>query len=239
MLLFLLAASVLVLLVLFFFPRTGLWVMARLNPRVIFYVETHEKVVALSIDDGPTLDLTPKILDRLRKYHAHATFFLLGERIVGRQELLRRMLAEENEVANHLWKDEASIGLQHAVFSSQLAEVDSLLSVHGDPRLFRPGSGWFHKAILDELAEQGYRCVLASHYPLDTRTRRVGVIERYLLRSTFPGAILVLHDGPGRQHNLEVLDRLLPALERRGYRIVTVSELLSLDEGRRKATRVH
>jgi len=212
MLLFFLLLAVLVLLTLFFFPRTGLWAMAHLNPRVTFYVETHEKAVALTIDDGPTSTITPGILRLLHQHGAHATFFLLGERIAGHEDLLELMLTEGDELANHLWKDEASIGLKHAVFSKQLERVDSLLSEHGDPKLFRPGSGWFHKAILDELSEQSYRCVLASHYPLDTKTRRVGLIERYLLRSVFPGAILVLHDGPGREHTLAVLARLLPAL---------------------------
>jgi len=239
MLLIVLAALVSVLLVLFFFPRTGLWVMAPLNPRVTFYVPTHQKVVALSIDDGPTADITPRILEVLRRNGAHATFFILGDRIAGHEDLLERMLADGDELANHLWYDEASIGLKKAAFSSQLSRVDSLLSEHGDPRLFRPGSGWFHKAILDELAEQGYRCVLACNYPLDTKTRRVGMIVRYLLRSTFPGAILVVHDGPGRTHTPEVLSRLLPALRRRGYRIVTVSELLALNDPQRKASRVH
>jgi len=227
MLLFFLLFTVLVLATLFFFPRTGLWVMGHLNPRVTFYVETQEKVVGLSIDDGPTSAITPGILRLLKENDAHATFFLLGERIVGHEDLLERMLSEGDELGNHLWKDEASIGLKRAVFSSQLARVDSLLSRHSDPKLFRPGSGWFHKAILDELTEQGYRCVLASNYPLDTKTHRVGLIEKYLLRSVFPGAILVLHDGPGREHTLAVLARLLPALKERGYQVLTVSELLA------------
>ncbi len=210
------------------FPGPGLRLMTRLNPRVTFYVTTEEKVVALSVDDGPTDEITPGILDRLAEHDAHATFFLLGERVAGREYLLDRMLHEGHELANHLWEDRASVGLSDEEFASRLARVDTLLKGHADPKLFRPGSGWFHRPILDELDRQGYRCVLASHAPLDTKTQRVGTITRYMLRSVFPGAVLVVHDGPGREHTLAVLDGLLPALKERGYRVVTVSELLDL-----------
>jgi peptidoglycan/xylan/chitin deacetylase (PgdA/CDA1 family) len=210
-------------------PRPSLWLMAKLNPRVTFFAKTPEKVIALSVDDGPTDEITPGILDRLAEHDAHATFFVLGERVAGHEDLLDRMLHEGHELANHLWEDRPSIGLSSEEFATRLARVDTLLANHADPRLFRPGSGWFHRPILDELERQGYRCVLASNAPLDTKTQNVKLITDYMLRSVFPGAILVLHDGPGREHNLRVLDELLPALRKRGYRVVTVSELLALD----------
>lgn len=209
-------------------PRPSLWLMAKLNPRVIFYVKTQEKVIALSVDDGPTAEITPGILDRLAANDAHATFFILGERVAGHEALLDRMLHEGNELANHLWEDRPAVGLSEEEFATRLALVDTLLEKHADPKLFRPGSGWFKKPILDELERQGYRCVLACNYPLDTKTKKVGLISSYLLRSAFPGAIFVVHDGPGREHTLQVLDELLPALKERGYRIVTVSELLAM-----------
>jgi peptidoglycan/xylan/chitin deacetylase (PgdA/CDA1 family) len=74
--------------------------------RVVAFVATREHHVALTIDDGPDPTTTPQLLRVLRSHGARATFFLLGERAQRRPDLVRRIVADGHEVANHLMREE-------------------------------------------------------------------------------------------------------------------------------------
>src|SRR5690606_13498304 len=77
--------------------------LAKKNPEVLYFANTERKVVALTIDDGPHADVTPYILDVLKKYSAHATFFLLGENIKANGYLIEKMKSDGHEIGNHLF----------------------------------------------------------------------------------------------------------------------------------------
>jgi peptidoglycan/xylan/chitin deacetylase (PgdA/CDA1 family) len=80
--------------------------------------------------------------------------------------------------------------------------------------------------MLNQIHRHGYRCAMASTYALEFLPVSARYAARHILLNTAPGAIIVLHDGaPDRERTVEVLRRLLPALRRRGYRVVTLSEL--------------
>lgn len=226
-----LAAVLAVLLVagvLFFQPRAAVRLLARVNPDVLFLVDTNRKAVALTIDDAPSREVTPGILERLRRYDAHATFFIIGNRIAGREDLVRRILADGNEIGNHMLHDRPSILLSGDTFAACLAHTDSLLGDRGRTRWFRPASGWFNRAMLREIANQGNRCCLGSIFPHDNKLRKPRWIAKFIMSRVFPGAIIILHDGgPRRRYTLEVLDIILPALQARGYQVMTVSELVA------------
>src|SRR5262245_51050963 len=97
-------------------------VLAWYSPRVTYFVETELPVVALTIDDGPDGVTTPKILDILKKYQAHATFFMISSRVKENEKLVDQVLAEQHEVANHMTVDQPSIDLSPAEFEQQLVE---------------------------------------------------------------------------------------------------------------------
>ena len=146
------------------------WVVARLrkrSPVVSYSIDTQELVVALTIDDGPDPVETPKILDVLKQHGAQATFFLITSRVPGNEEILQRMVVEGHELANHLIYDQPSIQLSDDEFKSQLLEAGEILSVFGEVRWFRPGSGWYRNGMLEIVEENGYRCALGSVYPFD------------------------------------------------------------------------
>lgn len=206
------------------------WVVAQLrkrSPEVVYSIDTQELLVALTIDDGPDPLGTPKILDSLKRHGARATFFLITSRIPGNEELVQRMIDEGHELANHLQDDYPSIMLESSEFERQLIESDEQLSKFVDVRWFRPGSGWYNDTMLSTLHEHGYTCALGSVYPFDPQIGSSWFITRYVLWKIQPGSVIVLHDHGSRgARTAAALDVVLPELARRGYKIVTLSELV-------------
>ncbi|MDP9365718.1 MAG: chitin deacetylase family protein [Chloroflexota bacterium] len=210
--------------------------LARRYPDVLFFVETGERLVALTIDDAPHPALTPAILDVLAAHGARATFFLFGGRVPGNEGIVRRIVAEGHELGNHLMTDAPSIRLPADAFERQLRQTHDLLAPFGQVRWFRPGSGWFNRRMLAQLLGHDYRCALGSAYAYDTHIRSARYVSGHVLRHARPGAVIILHDGgESRRQTLAVLGRVLPELARRGYRVVTLSELTELAPAPRAA----
>ncbi|HEX6308011.1 MAG TPA: chitin deacetylase family protein [Longimicrobiales bacterium] len=201
------------------------WVR-RKSPDVLFYAETPRKVLALTIDDGPST-ATAEILDVLSENGAHATFFVIGSHLDAHPDVMTRLIADGHELGHHMMYDEPSIDLAPDTFAAQFDELHVVLSGLGGSRVFRPGSGWYDDRMVETAARRGYRTVLGSVYPFDAQLPSARIAEWYVLQHAAPGAIVVLHDGPERgQRTADVLRRILPELRRRGYDIVTVSGLI-------------
>jgi peptidoglycan-N-acetylglucosamine deacetylase len=182
--------------------------------------------VALSFDDSPHPTLTPRILDVLAEYGAHATFFMIGEHVAGNEEIMRRLVDEGHELGNHMMSDVPSARLPAAEFERQLLQTHEVLARFGPVRWFRPGHTWFNRRMLDQLHRHGYRCAMASTYALEFLPVPAPYAARHILLNVRPGGVIVLHDGAAdRERTVAVLQRVLPALRRRGYQVVTVSEL--------------
>ncbi len=212
-----------------FQPDRIVTAIAKRSPQVIYFVDTEEPVVALTIDDGPDPATSPKILDVLDRYDAHATFFLITSRIPGNEDVVTRTVEEGHELANHLTTDERSILLPPADFERQLLEAHDVLSQFSDMRWFRPGSGWYNAEMLSIIHAHGYQCALGSVHPFDPQIPSSWFAARYILGNVQPGSIIVLHDyGRRGERTVTALETVLPELERRGFRVVTLSELLDL-----------
>ena len=200
--------------------------LARRYPAVLFHLETEELLVALTIDDSPHPTMTPPILDVLAEHGAHATFFVIGEHVPGNEAILRRMVGEGHELGNHLMEDAPSYRLPAAEFERQLLQTHDLLAPYGPVRWCRPGHGWFNRRMLGQLHGHGYRCAMASAYSLEFRATSARYAACHILLNARPGAVIVVHDGVGTgRQTVAVLRRVLPALQRRGYRVMTLSEL--------------
>jgi peptidoglycan/xylan/chitin deacetylase (PgdA/CDA1 family) len=213
-----------------FQPRWILTALAKLSPDVLYFVKTEERVVALTIDDGPDGLTTPKILDLLKEHEAKATFFLITGHVPGNEEIVLRAVREGHELANHSIKDEPSILLTSAEFERRLLRAHEVLSRFYPVRWFRPGSGWYTKKMLSIVLRHGYRCALGSVYPFDPQIPSSWFIKRHVLRRVEPGSIIVLHDHGARgERTIAVLGTILPELKRRGFRVVTLSELVAVN----------
>jgi peptidoglycan-N-acetylglucosamine deacetylase len=182
--------------------------------------------VALTFDDGPHEETTSGLLAVLAAHGARATFFVIGERARPRPSLLAQITAGGHELGNHLMRDEPSVLLASDEFDRQLTEVDRLLRAHGPVAFFRPGSGWFTPRMLRSGARLSYLCALGSVGLVASRYPEPAAVAARLARRSRPGSIIVLHEGTSdRAGVVEVTDRLLRALTRRGLRAVTLSEL--------------
>ena len=200
--------------------------LSRRFPNVLFAQPDAGPLVALSFDDSPHPMLTPRILDVLAEHDARATFFMIGERVAGNEAVVRRLISEGHELGNHLMSDAPSARLSAAEFERQLLQTHAVLAPFGPVRWLRPGHGWFTRRMLDQLPAHGYQCALASAYALEFLAVPAPYAARHILLAVRPGSVIVLHDGAAeRARTVAVLERLLPALRRRGYRVVTVSEL--------------
>jgi peptidoglycan-N-acetylglucosamine deacetylase len=203
---------------------------------VVFRVDTDAKLVALSIDDGPTAGTT-EILEVLAAHDAHATFFVIGEQVQQHPEPTRQIRAQGHELGHHMMRDEPSIRLSPAAFLADFLKLDSILGGYGGSRIFRPGSGWFDQRMVDAAAARGYRTVLGSVYPFDAQLPFPGFARWYIRRQAAPGSILILHDGAERgARTVEVLREVLPELRSEGYRIVPISYLLERQGSARRAS---
>jgi peptidoglycan/xylan/chitin deacetylase (PgdA/CDA1 family) len=204
--------------------------LGRVSPEVVFSARVDRKVVALTIDDGPTAE-TGEILAALEENDARATFFLIGSRIEREPGVVRGIVDDGHELGNHTMEEAPSILLDSEELARQLGRTDSLLSDFARSRWFRPGSGWYSGEMIETARVAGYRVVLASMWPVDAWVPWTSVVSAYLLARARPGAILVLHDGRGRgPRTAAILRRVLPELRRRGYEITTVGELLRFEE---------
>ena len=196
---------------------------------VLCFVDTDARAFALTFDDGPHPSTTPGLLDVLARHSAHATFFLIGERVAGNEAIVARIAAEGHEVANHLMRDERSVLVPAPRFRDELAKVTALLAEYGPVRWVRPGSGWFTPRMLRDASGQDLRIVLGTMAAMHTGGPGDGSIIPRLLGEIRPGSIVVLHEGsPGRGGVVASTDELLAGLGARGFAAVTVSELVAL-----------
>jgi peptidoglycan/xylan/chitin deacetylase (PgdA/CDA1 family) len=221
-----------------FQPRWLLAALAKLSPEVVYFVETEKQAVALTIDDGPDAVATPEILDLLKVHDAKATFFLITDRVPGNEEIVVRTVKEGHELANHSTADEPSIFLKKPEFEQRFLEAHKVLSQFSAVRWFRPGSGWYSKKMLSIIHKHGYRCALGSVYPFDPQIPSSWFIKRHVLRGVKPGSIIVLHDhGVRGERTIAVLGTILPELKRRGFSVVTLSELWMGSSGHKETPR--
>lgn len=209
-------------------PRWLVEAVSQARPGCLFSAESGpERLVALTLDDGPDEHTTPALLDLLAGHDARATFFLISSRVEGNEDVVERIVDDGHEIGNHFTEDEAGIDLTPTAFERDLLEADSVLSEFGPLRWARPGSGWYDATMVRTMERHGYRCALGSVYPFDAQLPSSRLAAWSVLATAGPGSVIILHDGGGRgRRSLTALERILPELSRRGYRVVTLSELM-------------
>jgi peptidoglycan/xylan/chitin deacetylase (PgdA/CDA1 family) len=195
---------------------------------VTWRTEPSARVIALTIDDGPTREWTPQVLAILRNHGASATFFIVGARAEGDPGALARAADEGHELANHTWLhsdltqhdqsfDAESLERTHALIAGQTGRA---------PTLCRPPYGRIDSVGLSVCAEMYYRVMLWSNHVTGSDA---AVDVNNVLREASPGGIVLAHDG-GPEPNaslMKQLDRLVGTMKDRGYTFVTVSDLLA------------
>lgn len=200
---------------------------------IVWEVPTKSKVIALSFDDGPNPKYTPEVLDLLKQYNAKATFFVLGSRVEKYPKLARREFEEGHELANHTYSHCNMVRVTSAKLQEEMTKAnDAIYSVTGKkPALFRPPTGYYNETIVNTARDAGFIVIMWSWHQ-DTRdwsNPGTQKIINQVLNNARHGDIVLFHDHGGRRRQtIEALKEILPELQQRGYKFVTISELLAL-----------
>jgi peptidoglycan-N-acetylglucosamine deacetylase len=185
--------------------------------------------IAMTFDDGPSDKLTPKLLDILAAHHIKATFFVVGQNAADYPEILKRALKEGHEIANHSWSHPNFAKMSDEAVRRELKKTDDAITAACGqrPTLLRPPYGsitarqkrWIHE-------EFGYRIILWDVDPLDWKRPGAKVVTSRIVKETRSGSIVLSHDiHPG---TIESVPETLKQLEAKGFKFVTVSELISM-----------
>ena len=194
-------------------------------------VHVDQPVIAMTFDDGPSAVLTPRLLDILKQRNIKVTFFVLGQLVQEHPEILQRAVAEGHEIGNHSWDHKALNKLGEGGLRHELADTSAeITKATGKPvTLMRPPYGATNARLNRSIEkEYGMKVILWSVDPLDWKRPGPQVVSQRILKETQPGAIILSHDiHPG---TIEAMPATLDALLAKGYKFVTVSELLAMEK---------
>ena len=197
-------------------------------------VRKTDKVFALTFDDGPWPQYTREVLAILERENVKATFFMVGQEVSRRPEIAREVRDAGHAIGNHSW-DHPSRPRDPKM---QVEHTDSALekAVGFRPTLFRPPYGIMASMAKISQAE-GDAVVLWSADSGDWHKPSANIIAQRIISQARPGGISLMHDGGGsRAHSVAALPIIIDTLRERGYRFVTVPELLRLRYVAPKAT---
>lgn len=187
----------------------------------------YDKVISFTFDDGPS-EYTSYLLDSLKEEDSKATFFVLGSSIYGHENLLKRINAEGHEIGNHSFNHP---DLSRLSFQSAMNQIDScdtaIKNVVGFvPKMVRPPYGAYNSLVLSALKERGKSVILWNVDTKDWANHDAYYVKNYILSHLEDGNIVLLHDI--HKTSVDGFIMALPEIKARGYKLVTVSDLLRI-----------
>jgi peptidoglycan/xylan/chitin deacetylase (PgdA/CDA1 family) len=185
--------------------------------------------IAITFDDGPHPQNTPRLLDMLRARNIKATFYVIGRSVELYPQIVRRTVAEGHEIGNHTHTHRLLSKLSDSEVRSELSRCqDAIARAAGvRPRTMRPPYGGLLQRQRELVhAEFGYPTILWSVDPLDWKRPGPSVVTSRILSGTSAGGIVLAHDL--HSQTVDAMPATLDGLLRRGFKFVTVSQLLAM-----------
>ncbi len=203
-----------------------------LPPRKATYNKCHVagSEIAMTFDDGPHPKLTPMLLDIMKARGIKGTFFLVGKNVAEYPEIAQRIVAEGHEVANHSWAHPQLTRLAPDALKKEIADTnDAIHRATGiQTTLMRPPYGAINASITKRLNEEfGLTVALWSVDSLDWKIRNAAHVTKLITEKTAPGAIILAHDI--HPSTVQAMPAVFDTLSAKGYKFVTMSELIALD----------
>ncbi len=194
-------------------------------------VNENGPVIALTFDDGPYPKVTGHILDVLEKNGVCATFFVLGSRIEGHEDMLTRMDELGCEIGNHSFSHADLTRLSKADCQRELSDTDAeIRRVTGhEASVVRPPYGYYNKTVR---SAAGRPLILWTVDTNDWRGKAPGEIADYVIQQAKEGSVILMHDQ--QTQTADAMEMIIPTLIEEGFRFVTVSELIRLTGGQCK-----
>ncbi len=209
------------------------------SPIPLRRVETSEKVVALTFDDGPHPIYTPAVLNILDYYKAKATFFLIGTLAEEFPGIVRDIRSKGHAIANHTYSHPADFKkLGRAEMLDEIRQCsDTLYGITGvRTQLFRPPKGFWNPIMAVAVENAGHRMILWSVSADHKDAPTPEMMSARVVNTIRPGTIVLIHDGyyVDRWKDVIATSYIIEGLQRKGYRFVTVPELLALNSSPKK-----
>jgi len=186
--------------------------------------------IAITFDDGPHPELTPKLLDLLKERGIKATFYVIGKNAAAHPEIVRRMVEEGHEVGNHSYNHPALNKLSAARVKSEMDDTTAAIIAAAGvrPKTMRPPYGATNAALNRRLDEDfGMKVIMWDVDPLDWKYRSAPRVTSQILENTKAGSIVLAHDI--HASTVAAMPATLDGLKSKGFEFVTVSELIALD----------
>lgn len=206
-------------------------VAKKMFPNFVWDISTDDKIIYLTFDDGPTLEITNWVLNTLKSFNAKATFFCIGKNIEAHQDIFQNILNDGHAVGNHTynhikgWKTKATdylleIDKTQAMIDSQMLNLSSL-----NDNLFRPPYGQITPKQGKELIKLGYKIIMwdVISFDWDKTVSEETCLNNVITKST-NGSIIVFHDSVKASKNMQyALPKTLQYFSEKGYVFKAIS----------------
>ncbi len=196
--------------------------MHSVYPDCLWKVNTEEKVLYLSFDDGPADEVTSFVLDELHKWNAKATFFCVGKNIEAYPELFQRIISEGHSVGNHTYDHLNGWNTMDELYYNNIEKCEVLVnqvSENRNQKLFRPPYGKLKRSQYKKLKSQ-YKIVMwdVMSFDFDPKTSGEKVFTM-VKKNTSEGSIVVFHNNLKAKPKVEfVLPKLLEHFTKKGFK---------------------
>lgn len=214
----------------------GLWQLSSARSVQVFgdlvqRVDTTEKVIALTFDDGPSRAYTDEVLSVLAHFDVQATFFLTGKEMAANPEHTRRLLASGHQLANHSFSHPRMVLMSQTAIAKEIEQTDLLIRQAGyqGDIVFRPPYGKKLLGLPWYLQQHNRLTVMWDLEPESDAAlaKNAEAMAQYVVVNAKPGSIILLHVMyQSRQSSRDALPLIIAGLQQQGYRFVTVNTLL-------------
>jgi peptidoglycan-N-acetylglucosamine deacetylase len=197
--------------------------------KIVCSANTTKKEIAISFDDGPVTSYTPEILQLLKQDNIKATFFCIGNRIAGNENIVQQIKNEGHIIGNHsyshhFWFDMFSAKKMQDDLQQMDEEMKRVTGLR--PKLFRPPYGVTNPNLKKAIVNGGYTPVGWSVRSMDTVIKDGEKLLAKINASLKPGAVFLFHDTS--KTTLEVLPQFIQEVKNKGYQIIALDKLLLL-----------
>jgi len=201
------------------------------KPATWFSVNVDGPYIAMTFDDGPSPETTPRLLEILKQRNIKATFFMIGQNAQANPAIVQRILAEGHEIGNHSWTHPQLSKLSDDRVTEEITKTQAAIknACGYTPVLLRPPYGAITTRQKEWIEKQfGLSVIIWSVDPFDWKRPGASVIEQRILAGARSGAIILSHDI--HKQTVDAMPATLDALAAKGFKFVTVSQLIAMNK---------
>jgi peptidoglycan/xylan/chitin deacetylase (PgdA/CDA1 family) len=202
-----------------------------ITAKTVWKGDPNTQKVALTFDDGPKPGESNRILNILDKYGVRATFFVIGQKSLEYPDLIYRIHSSGHDLANHSYSHTNLTTLSYEEILKELTDTNSILEADSRTpiRFFRPPGGKYNKDVLKAAETLGLDMIMWDVNSGDYATRlskEHDPIDKSVLEKTRGGSIILLHNGG--EKTIEALPKIITGLQKRGYQLVPLRDMLPI-----------